>query len=135
MASLSKRGRQPAISLLSSVLLACTYWQAGTPNPAEFISEKQPEKVRVTRADGSRLQLRYPRVVEDSLLGTAGGEAQGDTLRRVAIPLGDLQNVEVKKTNVGNTVGLVVVSAAVVTFSAVMIDCNNKEGFEKLDCP
>ncbi|HSE66630.1 MAG TPA: hypothetical protein VLB12_06570, partial [Gemmatimonadales bacterium] len=81
------------MSLISALMLACTYWQPVTPNPAEFISEKQPEKVRVTRADGSKVQLRYPRVVEDSLQGMAGGEAQGDTLRRVAISLSDVQNV------------------------------------------
>jgi len=135
MSFLSKRCRHLAISLLSSLPLACTYWQPLPPNPAEAISEKQPEQVRVTRTDGSKLQLRYPRVMEDSLFGTAAGEeAQGDTTR-VAIPLSDVQSVEVKRTNVGNTVGLVVVSAAVVTFSAIIIECNNKEGFEKLDCP
>ncbi|HEU5153200.1 MAG TPA: hypothetical protein VFU03_00565 [Gemmatimonadales bacterium] len=87
------------------------------------------------KTDGSRFLLRHPTVVEDSQFGTAGAEVEGDTARRVAIPLRDVQRVEVKGTAVGNTVGLVVVSAAVVTFSAIIIECNNKERFEKIDCP
>ena len=31
--------------------------------------------------------------------------------------------------------GAEVGEASGVSFSAIIIDCNNKEGFEKLDCP
>jgi hypothetical protein len=131
-----RRSRQFVSGVLSLFLPACTYWQVGTPSPAEFVSGKHPEVVRVTRTDGSKFELRSPTVLGDSLVGTAGGElVQEDTLRTVGVPLSDVQTVEVKKTSIGNTVGLVVVSVATVTFVAIMIECNNKEGFEKLDCP
>jgi len=131
MAPLSKSAPQLAITLLS---LACTYWQPGTPNPAEFISNKQPKQVRVTRTDGSKFQLRNPTVFGDSLLGKTES-VRDDTLLSVAIPLSDVQNVEVKKISVGNTAGLVGATVLFATFTAVIIHCDNKKGFEKIDCP
>jgi hypothetical protein len=119
------------LGVLSVFSPACTYWQVGTPNPAEFVSDKHPEVVRVTRTDGAKFELRSPTVRGDSLVGTA----REDTLRAVGLALSDVQTIEIKRTSVGNTVGLVVVSAATVGFVAVIIECNNKEGFEKLDCP
>jgi hypothetical protein len=102
--------------------------------PGEFISARQPQQVRITRADGSKFVLQRPTVLGDSLVGTVGGGmAPQDSARTAGILLTDVQRVEFKKTSVGKTVGLVaVVAVAAVGFMA-MAEC--KGGFETPDCP
>ena len=121
-------------SMLSLSLAACTYWQAGSPNPAEFISEKQPEKVRVTRADGSKFELRHPTILGDSLVGTVGGGLVPEDILRSLATMSDVQRVEVKKTSVGKTVALVGVGVAAVAITAVMMDCGPEDGNAKPGC-
>jgi hypothetical protein len=100
--------RQIVSAALALLLPACTTWQVGTPSPAEFVTNKHPESVRVTRMDSSKFDLRSPEVLDDSLVGkVGGGMAHADTARTVSLPLSDVQSVEVKKTSVGNTIALI----------------------------
>ena len=65
--------RQMVSGALALLLPACTSWQVGTPTPAEFVSNKHPASVRVTRMDGSKFDLRSPEILNDSLAGKDGG--------------------------------------------------------------
>jgi hypothetical protein len=100
--------RQIVSGALALLLPACTTWQVGTPTPAEFVTNEHPNLVQVTRTDGSKFDLRSPRVLDDSLMGTVGGGvAQEDSARAVGLPLSEVQSVAARKTSVGNTVALI----------------------------
>ncbi len=100
--------RQIVSGALALLLPACTTWQVGTPTPAEFVTNKHPNLVQVTRTDGSKFDLRFPRVLDDSLMGTvAGGLAQEDSARTLGLPLSEVQSVAARKTSVGKTVALI----------------------------
>jgi len=96
---------RPVRSGLASLLLAlylpaCGSWQIGTPTPAEFIEKERPSQVRVTRVDGSVIDLENPSISGDSLLGTAGqGVAPYGSRQQVTIALSEVQTVAVSHTS------------------------------------
>ena len=90
----TRTNRRPIAALLLLLYLpACTSWQVGRPTPEEFLENEQPDEVRVTQTDGSRVELMSPEVRADSLVGTP----KGGTVHVVSIPLSEIQFVEVKK--------------------------------------
>jgi hypothetical protein len=116
-------------SLLASLFLvtylpACTTWHVGTPTPAEFIAREQPERVRVTRLDGTTVDLRAPEIRGDSVWGShGGGLAQGDSAARVGLPLSDVRQVAVRRASAGKT--LLLIGGTVATlFIAAAIACS-----------
>ncbi len=78
--------------LLSLSLTACTSWQPATVAPAQLLSDKHPESVRVTRTDGSRLRIYFPRIAGDSLVGVGVTNSQ-----HFGVALADIREVEVPK--------------------------------------
>jgi hypothetical protein len=102
-----------AYLLLLLYLPACTSWHVGTPTPAQFVETEHPQTVRVTRTDGTTLELKAPVVRGDSLVGTVGRD------RTVSLALSDVRSVEVKRTSTGKTVLLV--GAGVVVVVAVLL--------------
>ena len=76
------RSRRPGASALLCLLhlTACHTWQAGMPTPAQFVEREHPDRVRVTRADGSIMSLESPAVRGDSLVGRIGD--RGDSAHR-----------------------------------------------------
>lgn len=128
----------PALSwlLLSLSLPACTSWHVGTPTPAQFVDTERPEHLRVTRTDGSTLDLGSPVVLGDSLMGTdGGGRVREDTSRTVGVALSDVRSVAVKKTSVRNTVLIVGVVALTVSWVALAIECSDETGPSAVGCP
>ena len=104
------RSWRPVLSslLLFTYLPGCSSWHAGKPSPAEFVATSKPDRVRVTRGDGSTLVLTAPSVRDDTLFGTVpAGLARDDQARPVAIPLADVRVVEVKRGSAGNTIVIV----------------------------
>jgi len=91
--------------LLLLYLPACTSWHVGIPTPAEFVETEQPERVRVTRTDGSTFMLRSPVVRGDTLVGTVGGGGlvREDTVLTVRLLLSDVRSVAVGRKSAGNT--------------------------------
>jgi len=74
------RGRVPraiVCVLLFVHLSACMTWQpvelADTPPPPEELSEQLGNRIRVTRADSSRVVLEYVEVRGDSIAGVVDG--------------------------------------------------------------
>jgi len=102
-------------SLTSAVLLlaylpACTSFQATTRPLPELTAPPKPVKtVRVTTTAGTSIEVDAPRVVNDTLFGSAwmAGSGGKQTAEPVALPLTDIQTVKVKKSDGTSTALLV----------------------------
>ena len=91
------RYRPRAVLLLFLVLhlTACSTWQSvNTPSPAQFIEAETPDRVRVTVRGEGEVELAYPSVEGDQLVGA------GD----FSIPLADILGLEVHGFSLGRTV-------------------------------
>ncbi len=130
IAPMRARRRAIASLLLFLYLPACTSWQVGKPTPQKFLENEQPEKVRVTQTDGSRVELMSPEVRTDSLVGTVKVPSSsrgtvrtiGYTDSTISIPLSEVQSVEVKKadgTKTGILVGGMMLFVVVVVAGAI----------------
>jgi len=92
-----------ALILLAGSLSGCLgsslkSWRVQPPPPANVVTEQHPKRIRVSRADSTKIVLRNPSVIGDSLVAVDRGD------RRVAIPLTQLTQVEVEKTDGGKVV-------------------------------
>ena len=99
--------------LMASHLVGCTSWRLQSVTPQQVISERHPERLRVTRADNTTVVLSNPQLERESLVGsTAAG--------RTAVPLADVKQVEMQQTNGGKTALLVVGIAGLVALVVVL---------------
>ena len=99
-----------ALALLAGSLSSCIgsslkSWRVQPPPPAGVVVEQHPNRIRVLRADNTRVVLRSPSIIGDSLVAM---DAEG---RRIAMPLTQVTQMEVEKTN-GRKVAFVVVATA-----------------------
>ena len=90
-----------ACILLPCYLAACTSWKTQQVSPQQVISEEQPDWVRVTLTNGSQRVLKEPAVSGDTLSGLS------DAGIPVHIPLADVVDVAVEKTNALKTAALI----------------------------
>jgi hypothetical protein len=81
----------------------CTSWKTQSAAPADAIASG--DHVRVTRADGSTLELTRAAVSGDSLSGHS--PAAKDSSSRTTVPLADVQSVAVNRLSGGKTMLLV----------------------------
>ena len=123
---------------LTASVGACTGWQTVEVTPQQLIDERHPSTIRVTRQDGSRVELAHPYTVGDTLLGsvepvsattqtpsghwnfsttTTPRTAPADTAVRVAIPVADAVRIQQRHVSSSKTAelvfGLLVVGALV----------------------
>ena len=95
--------RGPLTALFALTLLlpiaGCASWQTGTPTPAAFIERERPARVRVTRIDHAQVLLAAPVVQGDTLIGRLGRPDGAWT----AVPLAEVDRVEVSKVSVGKS--------------------------------
>jgi len=108
--------RAVSILLLITYLPACTSFQSTSQPLTELTAPPKPVKtVRVVTTAGTSIEVDAPRVVNDTLLGSAwtAGSGGRQTAEPVAVPLADIRAVEVKKTD-GTTTALVLVGVAAV---------------------
>ena len=94
-----------ACGFLSSSVIACTRWERQELSPERVVSEMKPSRILVTRSDSARVEIVQPRVSGDSLIGSGPG-----TL--VSIPLSTVANVSVRKSELGGTIGLLLLASA-----------------------
>lgn len=132
------RPRRSAIAclLLLAYVPGCTSWHVGTPTPAQFIQDEQPNRVRVTRVDGSTIMLHTPSVQGDSLYGkretlTPRSEP---TTEPFTIPLAEIESVAVRKFSAGKTL-LLLGGITGVVLIAWVIDCSGRSGLDAIGCP
>jgi len=97
--------------LVWSLGACASTWVRQPTQPAELLSGDQHNIVRLTLIDGSRLVLRQPRVIADSVRG------QNPAGSRVAIPLPEVSYVSTLKTSDQSTL---VVLALVVGAIALL---------------
>ncbi|MEE8193417.1 MAG: hypothetical protein V3T74_11770 [Gemmatimonadales bacterium] len=109
-----------ACILLPCYLVACSTWKTQEASPQQVLADEQPDKVRVTLADGSQVVLEEPVISGDTLTGVAEGQQR-------SIPLSDVADVQVKKTEALLTAafvfGTVVVVGALALGVAYAIVC------------
>jgi len=114
-ASWRRGGARALLAAHALMLLAgCGRWVPQPLVPQAVIEEDHPDRLRVTRIDSSRVELRQPRVESDSLKGMAGHETR-------SIPLAEVAYVSLHRQNdlpvilalsLGLAVGLTVALAA-----------------------
>ncbi len=128
MQSYFKLRRLTCCLLLPVYLAGCSSWYVQEVSPQQLITEDQPGKIRVTLTDGSQMVLEQPRVSGDTLIGCEVQTRQrcpsdpGALLRsgqQVNIPLSDVTDVAIQRTDAGKTTALIfgmvlVVGAAVL---------------------
>lgn len=109
--------RVVSMLLLAAYLPACTaYHQTSVPLAELTAAPKPVERVRVTRPDGSRLQVWAPHVTADSLVGW--NAAPGKETGGVAVALADIRRWDVQKVDALKTLG---VTAAVFVVIGLFI--------------
>lgn len=70
-------------------------WKTSQVPPAQVVTEKHPDHVRVQLADSSKIEIWSPQIVGDSLVGTRKQAQAGDSAAGVAIALADVRQIEV----------------------------------------
>jgi len=108
--------------LLATYLPACTSFQATTQPVAELTAPpKSVEKMRVITTKGATVELQYPRVVNDTLYGSpVNADSKAGP---VAVPVADIQTIEVRKSDGGKTAMLVVGIGA--AFALLVVAASN----------
>jgi hypothetical protein len=71
---------------------ACSGWHAQGYEPRVVIEREHPDRLRLTRTDSSRTELRQPRVSGDSLAGLADSQL-------LAVPLDSVAYIELRREN------------------------------------
>jgi hypothetical protein len=92
---------------LATFGLSCSTWKTSQVPPAQAVTEKHPDHVRVQLATGGDLELWGPQILGDSLVGTRKHTEPGDTTGRVAVALADIRQLQVRGTSAGTTVAMV----------------------------
>lgn len=95
-------GRRACLLLLCIQLSACYSWRTEQVAPAQTITDRKPEQVRITEPGGSKVIVLGPTVGGDTLRGRS--QLSGSP---VAIPLADVLQLETRRSN-GMSSGLVV---------------------------
>jgi len=107
-----------AIAAVGPLASGCMTWKTQSAAPEQVLAEKTPDRVRVTRPDGSTMELVHPLIVGDTLAGTRLGSSGTTSNSRIAIPLSDVQSVSIRQVNAGRTAlligGLGVTAIAVI---------------------
>jgi hypothetical protein len=105
-----------SIVLGVSLLAGCSTWRVQEVTPT--FQGKEPERVRVTRTDGSELVVDRPRLTADSLVGESRQTP-------ITIPLSDVQTLAVRRGDTGKTLVLIggLTGALFVIGSVAMEDC------------
>jgi hypothetical protein len=118
----SVSGQLAAMAIVAALAGGCMTWKTQSAAPAQVIAKKMPDRVRITRPDGSTTELVHPLIVGDTLAGTRLGSPGTTANSRIAIPLSDVQSVSIRQVNAGRTAlligGLGVTAIAVIGAAA-----------------
>ena len=119
----SKFQRHVVIPLMLACFMAACHKWVPLGSPVEQALAGHNGKVRLTLEDGQRVELESVYVARDSVFRDMGF---GATRSGVGLPLSDVAKVEVRKTDVVGTVGLVVgvsFAAMLAAAAAFVITC------------
>ena len=116
--------RRPlACTLLLCYLAACTSWHVEEGvSPLQFITTEHPRVVRLTRTNGSHIEIHDPRIAAgDTLMGI-----RNTVLSRVAVS--DVTQVATPRFSPVRTIGVFVGLSAVVVGIAVIACLSDNSG-------
>lgn len=99
----------------------CAEWMNYQQPPAEVLTEKAPEQVRVTRSDGTQLEVYSPKIVYDTLVGyrSMSSDPAKQSSQVVRVAVADIKSMEVRQANTGATVVLVAVAGLLLVGTIV----------------
>jgi len=84
-----------------------THWQPQAGPPTLVVNRSTATQFRVTRMDGTRVNVERPRVEGDSLIGSLQPRAPWpDKPARIAIPLSDIRSIAEKEADVAASVAV-----------------------------
>ena len=109
--------RSIACALLLCYLAACTSWHVHDGvSPQQFITTEHPRLVRLTRTNGSHIEIDNPEIAAgDTLTGI-----HNTVLSRVAVS--DVTQVATPRVSAGKTIGLFL-GLSVVAVGTAVIAC------------
>lgn len=120
------------VALLASaqLLAGCTMWVPVTTPAPSFINEKHPSEVRLGLHDGSTVRVKWPILVDDSLIRSDSGSSQRSRNRGAPVPTGpsiavhDVTTVESRQVSGVKTAGLMfAVPLATFGIFCILEDC------------
>ena len=121
-----------AIGLLlsfSAQVTGCSSWSAQTKPPGQVLTEKSYKQVRVTKADGSRIELYNPTVVNDTLTGYRKPPSERARGEPVPIAVSDILYIEVRRIDTGKTILLAAgISVTLLLIAAASTDLGDFGG-------
>jgi hypothetical protein len=103
-------------------LAACSTWQPIQQPLPEHLAARKEKTLRVTASDGRLLEIDYPRIFDDSLVGL---RANGD---RTAIALHDVTRAEFSRADNAATIAAVAAGLVAVGFVAAVASVCGGEG-------
>jgi hypothetical protein len=121
----SRRAGVTGLVLAAWSSSACTHWKVQSAFPEQVVS-RRPQRVRVTRNDSSRIVLRRPDIVGDTLYGAPrdGRAAAGSP--RPAVALTDVSEVAVRRVNVVRSAVLALGTLVVAAYVALGLAWSNR---------
>jgi hypothetical protein len=123
--------KRPVAVLLVVVQVAgCTSWRVETLPPAELISQKHPDLLRVEQVDGKRVMVYRPEVQGDSLLGRQSATSKGSR----AVSLTSVSSVSTSHFSAGKTLGLTLGLTAVAAAVAAIVIASSDWGWSGAGC-
>ena len=119
---LREAGRLGRLVLLTTSLMACSRWQVQSVSPEEVLATQHPTRIRITRADSSKVVLSEPQIVSDTLYGmTTKATSTTPPTGREGVALGDVTHVSVRRSDPVSTGFLIGVPAAALVGAALVI--------------
>ena len=110
--------RQFIAALLMVLLTACHSWRFTSVSPQRLIAEDQPSSVRVTLMDYETVTIDDPTMRNDSIVGVTDADGALRT-SAVGVALRDVRLLEVQRFSPSRTVGVVVLTSAVLAAFAL----------------
>ena len=95
--------------------------------PAGFIREQSPDKVRITRPDSTTIVVNRPAVVGDSIVQLPRDPAGPAPQDRPAVALGDVRGIAVRRFAPVSTLGLVGGIFLGAVIGCAVTECNKVE--------
>ena len=127
----AKTHRLLALLQLTAFLPACSTWQVQQASPAEVVTTGRPRAVRVSSTSNSRLELRYPEVQGDTLYGLRWSRRDEAWSQRTGIPLTEVKDVALLRTDYSRTavlmLGLAGVTVVALCVFADQLGCERPD--------
>jgi len=109
------------LAFVAGLVLACRSWQVPEIPPREVVRQRQPASIQVIRLDSSRLELRSPHIVGDSVVGASTDAPAGaSNSPNLAIALSQISHVAIRQLDPVRTlvfIGAVVLGILVLLFA------------------